>query len=56
MSRPSTGKTPEHIRNANAARVASVKRLIELHKDEWKLIYDEEASSRGVKTRKAKTT
>lgn len=55
MSRPSTGKTPEHVRKCNAARNASVKRLIEAHADEWKQIYEEEAASRGITPRKPKT-
>jgi uncharacterized protein YceH (UPF0502 family) len=47
----SSRKTPEHVRRTNAARTAAVKRLIAAYPDEWKQIYAEEASSRGVSPR-----
>lgn len=55
MSRPSTGKTPEHVKKANAARNAAMKRLINAHFDEWKELYREEAAARGIKARKSNT-
>lgn len=45
------GKTPEHVQRTNAARTAAVKRLIEAHQDEWRKIYAEEATARGIAPR-----
>jgi hypothetical protein len=45
------GKTPEHVRRTNAARTAAVKRLIEAYPEQWRHIYAEEASARGVSPR-----
>jgi uncharacterized protein YceH (UPF0502 family) len=47
----SSRKTPDHVRRTNAARTAAVKRLISAYPEEWRRIYAEEASSRGVSPR-----
>jgi hypothetical protein len=48
VARPSGGKTPEGVRRTNAARSAAIRRIIEMFPNEWKELYAEEASSRGV--------
>lgn len=53
MSRPSAGKTPEHVKRTNAARTAAIKRLIDQYPDDWKRLYAEEATNRGVSPRSA---
>lgn len=53
MGRPSSGKTPDHIRRTNAARSAAIRRLIDLHPQEWRTLYIEEATERGITPRVA---